>query len=215
LEISNNPGGNIKKLANLIYAESVFLLIALAQLLDLVFNLSMIIDRFFTGLFIILVVIFTNEMFHKDQKSIIFRQDRISYLPIIILFLWILNMLIMMYLSYLKEIDNSPLIHFIRTLHNFITYGNTFFWLGGASYYAYKELKDQYIDPWIKTRYNIRIIISIITPFIPILLFFQPWNVRFGDFYNFGSFIIFGITEVISMLLSIGFLIIWVMPEKL
>jgi len=111
-------------------------------LLDIVFNLSMIIDRFSTGLFIMLVVIITNETFHKDQKSIVFRQDRNYYLPIIILFLSILSILIMMYLSYLKEKDSSPLIHFIRTLHDFITYGIAFIWLGGSSYYAYKELKD-------------------------------------------------------------------------
>jgi len=204
-----------KKLTNFIYAGTGFLLIALAQLLEVVINLSLIIDRFITGIFIILVVVFTNKTFHKDQKSIVFRQDRLSYLPFIILFISIFNMFIAMYLSYLKEMENSPLIHFIRTLYDFIAYGIAFFWLGGSSYYAFKELKDQYIEPWIKTRYINISIISIIIPILPFLLFFQPWNVRFGDFNNFGSFIIFGISAVLSMVLSIVFLISWVTPNRL
>ena len=119
-----------KKLGNLIYAGIAFLLLSQGEILDVVFNLSLLIERFFTGLFIVFVVIFSNETFHKDKKSIIFQHNRISFLPYITLLLSILNMIIMIYLGYVKEVDNSQIIHIIRNIFNFSSYGIAFFWLG-------------------------------------------------------------------------------------
>ncbi|MFX1276266.1 MAG: hypothetical protein ACFFAT_14665 [Promethearchaeota archaeon] len=204
------------KLINLFYAGLGFLLIFIGQLGDILFDLNAVVDRIFTGLSMILVVIFTNETFHKEQKSIILHQDRESYLPIIFLIFSLINFIIMIMLSVLKLVDNSSLeIHYIRVAHDCFSAIMVFFWLGGSSYHAYKEIKKQDIDPCITFRYKLISLVSFIAPLHQIILIFQPIDVRFGTFNSIESYIVFALISIISAITSIGFLFAWLLPERI
>jgi len=204
-----------KKLINLIYPGLAFLILASAEIMTITVNLDYIIDSILTGLFLILIILFTNYTFHKEQKSIVFHHKHLSYLPNIVLIVSVFNVFITIILNFFRQINFSPEIHYLRLFYNFLTYFIVFIWLGGSSYSAYLNLKNEYMEPWLKVRYKLMTYITIITPFIQLIPLFQPLNVRFGSIEPLESFIVFGTAAICSVIISIGSIITWLMPNKL
>ena len=76
----------------------------------------------------------------------------------------------------------------------------SYIWLGYASLNTYKSLKNQSIEPWIKKRYLILGISSVLLSLNGVIMLFMPWTRKgFED----------------SLAFSAGSVIGWMMPQKL
>jgi hypothetical protein len=91
----------------------------------------------------------------------------------------------------------------------------TFNWLAISAFSAYKLIKDQEIEPWVKMRYKLITIFSFIFSFHSIPEFFQPAGVTWGNPSNIVSLQVFGSTAILVVIFSLGFSIAWIMPKWL
>ena len=105
------------------------------------------------------------------------------------------------------------MLHYLHVSLDFFIRIVIFIWLATASRSAYKEFKNEDIEPWIKTRYKLTAIVSLLLSLYNINPFFLPWNVSSGDPDNLLSFIIFGIMSFVALIISIGFLLAWITPN--
>lgn len=192
------------KLKNLIYGGIALIVGAISQIGRQLFNFNLVITRMILSLSFILVVIFTNTTFHKDRKS---------NLPKLVLIITIINFFIETYLALLVMTQPSPQVFYLNVAHDTINRFIVFGWLAWSVFSAYKEIKDQDIEPWIKARYKILFWVTFIFSFHNIPFFFQPWNISFGDASDMRSYIIFGIISVFAIILAIGWLVTWFMPN--
>ncbi len=154
----------------------------------------------------ILIMIFTHLMFHKERKSSFPKLIMVASV-IMGIFAWV------MYQLNLTPL-NSHELYLAQSILDFIFRSMVFDWLAWSAYSAHKKLKDQDIEPWLKTRYKMIYISSPLLTFIWVLRIFQPWPVQFGDSINPQSLIIFGISSILALIYTITFALAWIMPNK-
>jgi len=168
------------------------------------FNFNVLIEKIFLTLHYIFAVFFVKSTFYKDRKS--------AYR--FVLFITIINSIILYYLDFQKLFQNSPQIHYSEVTIDFITRFIIFFWLAWAAFHAYKEFKVADIEPWIITRFKLTALVALMVSLYNLNRFLLPWNVRTGYPINILSFTIFGIMAVVSFIISIGFYLAWVTPDR-
>ena len=188
---------------NLIYASICFFLISISHFGRFLFNFNVLMEEGFQILHYLFAVFFIKSTFYKDRKS--------AYLYVLIMTM--INSIILFYLYYQLLIQNSLQLHYAAVTIDFITRFTIFIWLTRAAYSAYKEFKNEDIEPWIITRFKLTAIVSLIVSLYNLNYFFLPWNVRFGDPNNILSFTIFGIMAIFSLIISVGFFLAWVTPN--
>ncbi len=152
-----------------------------------------------------MLIIFTNLTFYKNRNS----HAKLVLITVIII------SILMIYLQTLLMIKRTPLIHYLRYAIQIPYHFLVFNWLGFSSLQAYKRIKNQDIEPWIKARYKLVFIFSFIMSLSSITQFFRPYDIAFGDPTNVISLILFGITSIIAITCGIGFTLAWVMPNWL
>ena len=192
------------KLKNLIFGGISLILGAISQIGRQLFNFNLVITRIILSLSFIVVVVFTNTTFHKDRKS------NLSKLFLIII---VINFFVQSYLTFLVMTMNSPQVFYLNVAHDTVNRFIVFGWLAWSVFSAYKEIKFEDIEPWIKARYKILFWVTFIFSFHNLPFFFQPWNIQFGDAGDIRSFIVFGIISVFAIIFAIGWLITWFMPN--
>ncbi|MBN1800243.1 MAG: hypothetical protein JW891_01980 [Candidatus Lokiarchaeota archaeon] len=204
------------KMPNLYYAGLSFLLMAISQLISRMIRSLKIIEVSLIAISLIFVILFINQTFYKERKSMILKKNRRTYLPTILIALTILASIVTCCCSILIDTPlNTPENNLIYLLATVIQRFLVFHWAALSSYLAYKKLRDKNIRPWIKFRYKIFAFTSFLLGFQPIVLFFQPYGIPFGSPHPTQSAVIFGITALIAMMYSIGSLLIWIMPKWL
>ena len=162
-------------------------------------------QEIFIAIGFILAVIFTNLTFHKNHKS-----------PAkLILILVIVLAIIQLILHGMMAIERTPLIYFLKVSFDLPYNLLVFNWMAWSSYSAYKIIKDQDIEPWIKVRYRLISTLSFIMSFHGIPEFFQPYDILWGTPSNLISVAVFGTTAVLAVIFSVGFLFAWIMPDRL
>jgi len=164
---------------------------------------------FFQEIFItigfILAVIFTNLTFHKNRKS-----------PAKLILIAVIALAIIQLIFHgMMSIERTPLIYYLKVSfdlpYNFLVFN----WMAWSSYSAYKIVKNQDIEPWIKVRYRLISILSFIMSFHGIPEFFQPFDILWGTPSNLISVLVFGTTAVLAVIFSVGFFLAWIMPNWL
>ncbi len=153
----------------------------------------------------ILAVIFTNLTFHKNRKS----PAKLILIVVIVL------AIIQLIFHGMMAIERNPLIYYLKVSfdlpYNFLVFN----WMAWSFYSAYKIVKSQDIEPWIKVRYRLISILSFIMSFHGIPEFFQPYDILWGSPSNIISVLVFGTTAVLAVIFSVGFFFAWIMPNWL
>lgn len=153
----------------------------------------------------ILAVIFTNLTFHKNRKS----PAKLILIVVIVL------AIIQLIFHGMMSIERTPLIYYLKVSfdlpYNFLVFN----WMAWSSYSAYKIVKNQDIEPWIKVRFRLISILSFIMSFHGIPEFFQPYDILWGTPSNLISVLVFGTTAVLAVIFSVGFFFAWIMPNWL
>lgn len=193
------------KLHHLIYGGISFSLTGLSQIIAFMFNLHDLFETLLLASALILCVVFTNMVFHKNPSS---------RTPSLILGITVINSIVYVTLMSLFIVATSEPLYYITYLHDFLFRFIVLFWLGWSSLNAYKKIKDQDIEPWIKARYRIIAIVSFIMSFERIVRIFQPWYLDFGDPTYLESYIVFGIISTMAIIFAVGFALAWFMPER-
>jgi len=191
------------RLHHIIYGSVSFTLMAISQIIAFLFTFPDIIETILISIAFVMCVIFTNLTFHKEKKS---------SLPFLILIVTIINSLIFFVLNLLRDIADSAPLYYATIVHDFIYRSIIFGWLGWSSLVAYKKIKDQNIEPWIKARYKIVSSVSFLICFERIVRIFQPWYQEFGDPNYLESYVVFGIISIMAIIFAVGFALAWFMP---
>jgi len=192
------------RMHNLIFLSLTYAMSAISQIGNAIFNINQILEVIFLSLGFIFAAFFINFTFHKDHKFFT------SKLILIIVFV---NYFTQIYLSYLIEIGNTPILNFLFTLHICFERFVVFSWFGWSSYQTYKDIKSPNMVPWIMTRYKLITFTSLIFLIQPYFLFFQSWDYRFGDISTFPNFLAFGFSACFIIVASIGLILAWFMPN--
>ena len=187
---------------NLIIAGIGFLSLSIGFLGNFIFNLGEIFQEICVFICLNATVVFTNLTFYKGQKK---GKNLILILTILLGLIQILLFLIIL----LGNINVYYLRVSLDVPYNMIP----FLWMSYASFSAYKQLRSEDIQPWIKVRYKLIAIFSLIISFNNIPEFFQPKGIQWGNPANPISLAVFGIMAVLALLFSIGFGLAWLMPK--
>ena len=193
------------KLHHIIYGSISFTLMAISQIIAFLFTFPDIVETILISIAFVMCIIFTNLTFHKEQKS---------SLPFLILIITLINSILFFIFNLLRDIADSAPLYYVTIIHDFIYRSIIFGWLGWSSLIAYKKIKDQDIQPWIKTRYKIVSAVSFLICFERIVRIFQPWYQEFGDPNYLESYIVFGIISTMAIIFAVGFALAWFMPER-
>lgn len=194
------------KLYNLIYIGLAFIFINIGLISNLMFNLGDIFQQCFILISYVLVTLFVNLTFHKNRRS------QISKL--ILLLVLSLGVIVVLF-RVIRTSWNTALNYYLNVSLDVVYNLLTFNWMAWSSYSAYKHIKSQDIQPWIKTRYKMISFFSFILSLNVIPQLFQPWDVAWGDPNNPISLIVFGLMASNAITFSIGFLLAWIMPQWL
>jgi len=160
----------------------------------------------------ILLLIFTKLTFFKYRKSLFW-----LFLIILIIVRTIdliirINFGISIPMTYL--LDESNLIFYYYILFSItISFLLSHFWLGIVALKYYKSLKSVNVEPWIKKRYQLIGLGSLIYGFSIILYFCIPYNVV-GIFVYPNIIFMYGVLGF-TIFYSLCMFIAWVMPRKL
>lgn len=160
----------------------------------------------------ILLVIFTKQTFFKDKKS-----PFMVFLIILIIvrsidFIIRLNFQISIPLT--TSLDESNLIYYYYILFSItISFLLSHLWLGIVALKYYYSIKSINIEPWIKKRYQLIGLSSIIYSLSIFIYYFVPYNVvGLWAFPNvIYGYIVVGFTIFYSLSAFLG----WVMPKSL
>ena len=187
---------------NLILIGIGFLTLPIGFIGTFIFNLDFLFQEIFVFISFVIVVIFTNMTFHRHQR---FLSNLILSIVLILGLIQIVFHAVIAFTPlnpyYSKVILDVP--------YTFLVFD----WLSWSSFSAYKSLKNQNIQPWIKLRYKIISIFSFIISLHIIPEFFQPVGVLWGDPSNLASLLVFGTTAILAVVFSIGFAFAWIMPD--
>jgi len=192
------------RLYNLIFLSLSYLSAAISQIGSVLLDISLLLEIIILSLSFIFLVIFTNLTFHEDHKPFTSR---------LILIITLINYFIQVYLAYLVWIGTTTLVFFVYTLHMFFERFIVFYWYGWSSYRTYIKLRSPNIEPWIIVRYKLISITAALFIIQSFILFFQFWNISFGDPDGLQSDIIFGSSSIIVIIASIGVILAWFMPN--
>ncbi|MFX0058075.1 MAG: hypothetical protein ACFE85_16325 [Candidatus Hodarchaeota archaeon] len=193
-----------KKMNNLVVIAIGFVALPIGFIGNFLLNFGFLFQEFLVFFGFTLTVIFTNMTFHKNRKS---------YPNLILAFAVILGIIQIIFHAIATF---TPFNFYYERVLLDVPYTLLIFnWLSGSSYSAYKLLKNQDIEPWIKVRYKKVAIFSFILSFHNIPEFFQPVGTLWGDYDNAISLIVFGITAILAVAFSLGFACAWIMPNWL
>ncbi|NVM16964.1 MAG: hypothetical protein HWN80_04560 [Candidatus Lokiarchaeota archaeon] len=194
------------KMVNIILGSVGFISLPIGFVGNFVFQLGPIFQEAIIIISFILTVIFTNLTFYKNKgflskialcTVILLGIIQLGFFLVSVYGVWTLN------LYYLRVALDFP--------YTFIVFN----WLSYSSYTAYRRVKTQEIEPWIKVRYQMLAFFSLIFSFHNIPEFFQPPGTMWGDPSNIESLIVFGCTAILVVIFSLGFSIAWFMPNRL
>jgi hypothetical protein len=186
---------------NLFLSFLGFLSISIGFIGSFILNLGSLFLEIFVFTGYILTVLFTNLTFYKDTKS---RANLVLICAIILGIIqfpyFILNLSQLYYIHVALDTPYTLLV---------------FNWLAFSSYRVYKRLKSENIQPWIRVRYKMIFIFSLILSLNNIPEFFQPHGISWGDPTNAVSLMVFGAMATLVIIFSIGFSLAWFMPKSL
>lgn len=194
------------KLHHLIYGGISFSLTGLSQIIAFMFDLPDLFETLLLAIALLLCVVFTNMVFHKNPSS---------RTPTLILIITAINSIIYVILMTLFNGARTEPLYYVTYLHDFLFRFTVLAWLGWSSLEAYKRIKDQDIQPWIKARYKIIATVSFIMSIERIVRVFQPWYLSFGDPNHISSYMVFGIISIMAIIFAVGFALAWFMPRRL
>jgi hypothetical protein len=89
----------------------------------------------------------------------------------------------------------------------------TYLWFGVSSISYYKTIVNQRIEPWIKKRYFILGLSSLIASMNGIIYLLFPFNST--SFEELFTFVVGLLLEINFLIFSIGNLLAWLMPKQL
>ena len=192
------------KAKNLYIVGMVWIIYFCGQLLNQLLQVHVAIYAIFSRLSFILMVVFTNLTFYKDQKSI---------LPKLVLALAVIFGIIAWYYDSVRDISQTTYI--LSRVFDFIHASICFNWLAFSCFSAYKNFKNVEIAPWIKIRYKLTYISSPILTLSYLALMFHPYDLPFGDISSTQSFIVYGLVSILILTYGIAFTLAWIMPNWL
>ena len=196
------------KMVNIILVGIASVSLPIGFVGNFVFQLGGTFQEVFIVFSFILIVIFTNMTFYKNRGLI----SKIVLSTVILLGAIQLGFFLIS--VFLTNLWTLPL-YYLRVSLDFPYTFIVFNWLSYSSYAAYRLVKTQTIEPWIKIRYKMIAIFSLIFSFHNIPEFFQPPGTAWGDHSNIESLIVFGFTAILVVIFSLGFSIAWIMPKWL
>jgi len=185
------------------YAGLAWLLMVLAQILNQIFGVDVMIYALFSKASFVSLVIFANIIFHKEKKS---------FIPKIILISAIILGIIAWYFDSVR--GSSQYFYYLSRIFDFIQASLSLDWLAASCFIAYKNIQKLKIEPWIKVRYKIVYIFSPMFTLIYLILIFQPYDLPFGDTSTILGIITYGLTALISIIYSLAFALAWIMPDR-
>jgi len=193
-------------MGNIVLCGIAFISLPIGFIGNFVFQLGAIFQEMFIVGSFILTVIFTNMTFYKNRglssKIVLSSVILLGFIQLWFFFISVFG-------------DWTFNLYYIRVAFDFPYTFIVFNWLAYAAYSAYKLIRSQNIDPWVKARYKMLAIFSFISSFHSIPEFFQPPGTAWGDPSNILSLAVFGSTAIIVVIFSLGFSIAWIMPEWL
>jgi hypothetical protein len=176
-------------------------------------NLGINFEEILVSFGFILIVIFTNQTFHKNRNS------QGTLILIIIIFLAIFMIVFHTEYVYLFVIEipheRSPFTFYLKQGVDLVFTFLTFAWMSWSSNEAYKKLKNQDIEPWIKARYKLISMSSFLISLQGIPEIFRPWDLPPSEITHPSILIIFGITAILAMICSLTITLAWFMPNRL
>lgn len=191
------------RMINIILGGIAFASLPIGFLGNFVFQLGPLFQEFFIVSSFILTVIFTNLTFYKNR----------GFLPKLVLgTVTTLGIIQLGFFFIAVYADWTANLYYLRVSLDIPYTFLVFNWLSYSAYSAFKLVKSQTIDPWIKVRYKMLTIFSFIFSFHSIPEFFQPSGIVWGDPNHIGSLVVFGTTAILVVIFSIGFSIAWIMP---
>jgi hypothetical protein len=196
-----------RKIVELLCLGTSFTVIPIGFVGNFILNIQSgyLFQEIFVNIGFILAVIFTNLTFHKNRKS-----------PAKLILFVVIALAIIQQIFYgMMAIERTPLLYYLQAVFDLPYVFLVFNWLAWSSYSAYKIIKNQDIEPWIKVRYRLISILSFIMSFHSLPEFFQPYNTPWGSPSNIISLAVFGTTAIISVIFAFGFSLAWMMPNWL
>ncbi|MBN1801824.1 MAG: hypothetical protein JW891_09980 [Candidatus Lokiarchaeota archaeon] len=203
------------RMTNLIFLGLSFLLVATGFIVNFYTKIilkleggfgNIIQEPFLVGGFTFFVL-FTNSTFYKN---------RMKLAKIILIIVIILGSFQISMISVFGPIEiERGFEYYLRVSLDFPYALITFNWLSYSCYCTYKRIINMDIEPWIKMRYKLVAISSIIVSFYQFPEFFQPKGFRWGTPNDPVSLSIFGITTTLMMAYIVIFSIAWFMPKRL
>jgi hypothetical protein len=196
-----------KKMKNMAVLGFGVIAIPIGFIGNIFFNLGGIFQETMICIGFILAVLFTNMTFYRSQMK------KAYFILIIVVILGIIQIIIL----YLYEpfFIQRGFHHYLRRSLDLPFVLLVYNWFSYSFYRAYKRLKNQDIEPWIKARYKMLAISSFFMSFHSIPEFFLPKDVLWGDPSHPVSLIIFGIVAVMTIVYGIIFSLSWFMPKWL
>ena len=196
-----------KKMKNMAVLGFGVIAIPIGFIGNFFFNLGHIFQEYFVCIGFVSAVVFTNMTFYKGKMK------KANILLILVIILGIIQIVLfhMFPETKLKRNFYYYLVVSLDLPYVLLVYN----WFAYSFYSAYKRLKDQDIEPWIKARYKMLAISSFFMSFHTIPEFFQPENVLWGDPSQPLSLLIYGILAVMVIIYGIIFSLSWFMPKRL
>jgi len=150
-------------------------------------------------------VLYTNLTFHKE------RGNKAKLMLILIIIVAIIHF----YLKIRLIFEPSLFNHYLQKSFDVALTLLVFNWMGWSSYSSYKRIKDQEIYPWIKARYKILSIFSILLSIQAIPEFFFTPGAEYRAPNDLYGVIVFGITSILAFSFSVANILAWTMPNWL
>ena len=201
------------KLKNLYFMAFGLVIIAVGYIGRYAFNLGNNFEEIFVSSGFILIVIFTNQTFHKNRNS--------QGIHILIIIICLAIFMVVFHAEYVYffvieiPLERSPFTFYLKQGVDLVFTFLTFAWMSWSSNEAFKKLKNQDMQPWIKARYKLISISSFLISLEGIPEMFRPWNVPSTEITHLSVLIIFGITAILAMICALIFILAWFMPNSL
>ncbi len=196
------------KMWNLIYGGTAFLLIPIGFIGNFLFQLGTVFEEIFVSSGFVLITVFTNLTFHRERENI-------ACIVLTINILLAISMIFLKVITYLILKQITPFLYYLRIAIDIIFSFLTLGWISFSSLNAYNFLKHENIEPWIKMRYKVIGIVSLVLSFHAVPQIMIPWNVSINDFNSIYVLLSYMIIIVEAVIFSFGYCIAWIMPERL
>jgi len=195
-----------KKMVNIILGGLAFASLPIGFVGNFVFQLGSLFQEVIIVTSFVLTIVFTNMTFYKNKGLL----SKIVLITVIILGIIQLGFFVVSIFG----TWTLPL-YYLRVSLDFPYTFIVFNWLSYSSFAAYRLVRTQNIEPWIKFRYKMLGIFSFLFSFHNIPEFFQPPGTGWGNPSSIESLIVFGCTAILVVIFALGFSVAWFMPEWL